>query len=242
MRIVLAQLSSIKGDVQANLIKHIACAEAANQMKADVVMFPELSIINYEPTIAPGLAALDWKVELKLLIDFTLKHPICLCVGAPTQSEAGSGCHISMLMIDQGDITTYSKQYLHSDEIPYFVNGKASIPLIRGAIAPTICYELSQDEHIMQAMSLSPSVYMASVAKTDRGRLGAYGKLSEHATKHGVITAMVNAIGPTDDFISAGGSAVWDREGNKRASLDSNRSGLLMFDTTNLRHSIQYLD
>lgn len=41
---------------------------------------------------------------------------------------------------------------------------------------------------------------------------------------------MSNGIGPSDDFISAGQTAVWDANGILVGQLDDKQEGLLIFD------------
>ena len=41
---------------------------------------------------------------------------------------------------------------------------------------------------------------------------------------------MANSIGPSDDFVGAGQSAVWNRQGTLMAQLDAMNEGLLIYD------------
>ncbi len=57
IQIALAQLATELGDVQANLEKHLQFIEQAKAQKADLIMFPELSLTGYVlqdlvPTVA----------------------------------------------------------------------------------------------------------------------------------------------------------------------------------------------
>ena len=52
MKLCAVQLASLKGDVQANLERHLACIEQAAALGAELVVFPELSLTGYEPTLA----------------------------------------------------------------------------------------------------------------------------------------------------------------------------------------------
>src|SRR5580692_3365757 len=50
LRIILAQLNLFVGDIQNNLIKLMDAAKLArDSLKADVIVFPELSITGYPP-------------------------------------------------------------------------------------------------------------------------------------------------------------------------------------------------
>lgn len=52
MKLCAVQLASLKGEVSANLQRHLACIEQAAALGAEPVVFPELSLTGYEPTVA----------------------------------------------------------------------------------------------------------------------------------------------------------------------------------------------
>lgn len=49
MKISIAQIEPIKGDIEKNLSKHLKFIEAASSGRSDLIMFPELSLTGYEP-------------------------------------------------------------------------------------------------------------------------------------------------------------------------------------------------
>jgi predicted amidohydrolase len=53
-----AQSTSIAGDIDENVRRHAAFVRKAGEHHANVVVFPELSLTGYEPTIAKE-AAID---------------------------------------------------------------------------------------------------------------------------------------------------------------------------------------
>lgn len=56
MKICLAQTKSEKGKVMKNIQNHLELVERAIELKSDLIVFPELSITNYEPELANELA------------------------------------------------------------------------------------------------------------------------------------------------------------------------------------------
>lgn len=56
MKISIAQIEAIKGDIEKNLDKHLQFIEAASSGQSDLIMFPELSLTGYEPGLAKELA------------------------------------------------------------------------------------------------------------------------------------------------------------------------------------------
>ncbi len=117
----------------------------------------------------------------------------------PTNSN--SGIKISMLIFQPNSPRqTYSKQQLHSDEFPYFVNGEKQIILTvdNKKIAPAICYESLQADHSDNAKKLGAEIYVASVAKSQNGIDKAIKHYPEIAQKYSIPILMSNCIGYCD--------------------------------------------
>jgi predicted amidohydrolase len=175
LKLSLVQMGSIAGDVPANLTKHVETTCRAVDLGAEVVVFPELSLTGYEPTLASRLAAQlnDPRFDrLQTLSDF---HSIVICTGMPLAVD--DGIAIGMLLFQPGTPRlAYSKQLLHADEYPYFVPGNAMIQIQKGGhnLAPAICFESLQPEHAESAASSGADVYLASVAKSPIGVDKAY--------------------------------------------------------------------
>lgn len=55
MILAAAQFRSKAGDVASNIDRHLQFADEANRHGADIIVFPELSLSGYEPTLAEGL-------------------------------------------------------------------------------------------------------------------------------------------------------------------------------------------
>lgn len=98
-------------------------------------------------------------------------------------------------------------------------------------IALAICYEISVPEHQAAVGKSSASVYVASVAKSAAGVARSYETLSSFAAAHKMSVLMANNIGPSDDFVGAGQSAIWGSKGELLCQLDSEQEGLLVLDT-----------
>ena len=56
MKICAAQARPIKGDVQRNIESHKKLVDLAVSKGTDAIIFPELSLTGYEPTLAKELA------------------------------------------------------------------------------------------------------------------------------------------------------------------------------------------
>jgi len=232
MRICLAQTKPFKGDIQRNIERHTEFIELACSHHADIVIFPELSITGYEPTLAKDLATHTDDSRFDVFQKIANAKPMTIGIGVPTRNACG--LNISMVLFQPGRAREiYSKEHIHRDEEPFFVRGQNSIGLIGGKsrIALAICYELSIPAHSEKAFSAGARIYLASVAKTANGVANASKTLSEIASKYSMTVLMCNCVGSCDNFVAAGGSAIWNNNGELAAQLDDAKEGTLMIDT-----------
>ncbi len=231
MKICLAQTQSLKGKVRENIQNHLRIVERALNLNADLIIFPELSITGYEPKLAKQLAT---KIEDRIFNPFQLlsdKNGVTIGIGMPT--KANDGINISMLIFQPNkNRTVYSKELLHNDELPYFTSGKNQ-PLLNlngNKIAIGICYETLQHEHFLKAKENKAEIYIASVAKPDKGTNRAYIHFPQIAKEFKTPILMSNCIGYCDDFLSNGKSSVWDENGVLKGQLNDQNQGLLVYD------------
>lgn len=232
MNICLAQIQPITGDIAQNIKRHQQFVDKAIAHHADLILFPELSLTGYEPTLAQELALAPDDARLAVFQAQAEAGGITICVGVPTRGEPLPG--ISLLIFrPQQPRSLYTKQFLHADELPFFTAGPATVGRIglQNEAALAICYEISVPEHAQAAASSGAKIYLASVAKYARGMGEAYGRLATIAQTHQMTTLLVNCVGLADGEMCAGGTAVWQPNGQRLAQLDDHSEGLLIFDT-----------
>lgn len=222
MKICIAQTKAVRGNVQENILNHLDKIERAIAHRADLIIFPELSITGYEPELAKSLATC---VENKLFDPFqnlSHQHQIYIGVGMPTLVSGGIA--ISLLIFQpQTNRTVYSKQILHEDELPYFVTGTQQVFLnIKNEkIALGICYETLQREHFLKAMEVNATIYCASLSKPKNGLEKALDYFPKIAKEFNTPVLISNAIGFCDNFVSTGKSSIWNKSGKLIGQLDS---------------------
>lgn len=237
MKICIAQTASLKGKVQENIQNHFQVIDRAIEAHSDLIIFPELSISNYEPDLAKELAT---DIESSIFDPFqelSDNNGITIGIGMPTNSK--EGINISTLIFQpKEERVVYSKQMLHADELPYFVCGNEQKLLnIKGKkIALGICYETLQREHFLQTNQKGANVYIASVAKPKGGIEKAYKYFPKMAKEFNTPILMSNCVGHCDNFMSLGQSAVWNQHGELIEQLDNQNQGILVYDTES-KHS-----
>ncbi|MBA4849363.1 carbon-nitrogen hydrolase family protein [Emticicia sp. BO119] len=231
MKICLAQAKAVKGNIEVNITNHLQFIHLALEKNAKAIFFPELSLTGYEPKLAGALATKLEDKRLSVFQQMADAHNISIGVGIPIRNLAG--IEITMLIFQANKPQlVYAKQQLHTDELPYFVESNQQILLWPDTLklAPAICYESLQISHAKNAHTLGAKIYLASVAKPEKGINKAYLHYPIIAAQYQMPVLMVNCVGYCDNFQSVGGSSVWDKSGNIIASLDSVREGVLVFD------------
>lgn len=234
MKIAIAQIKPLKGQVDKNIASHLKMIDIAIKKNVDAIFFPELSITSYEPEWATKLKMEAGDARLKIIEEKSNKHNITIGVGVPTISY--QDVKISMVIFQPHALpTVYSKQTLHDDEKPFFIEGDKHIIInVNGTkIAPAICYESLQKEHLLQSIKRDADLYLASVAKSQTGIDKASSYFSQKSKDHSIPILMVNAIGYCDNFMSAGQSSIWNRNGELIGQLGSTQEGLLIYNSAN---------
>lgn len=237
MKICAAQTRPIIGNVQGNIHNHKALINLAVSRGAELVIFPELSLTGYEPRLANELATNPNDGRFEVFQELSDSKKLTIGVGMPTRHDAGV-CISMILFQPHKGRRVYSKSYLHSDEIPFFVAGQSSpdLKINELNLALAVCYEISVAEHLEAALKYRPEIYFASVAKFVRGIDKALVRLSEIAKQHSMMVLMSNSIGSADGSQCAGKTSVWNRKGELLGQLDGTAEGLLIFDTKTQKH------
>lgn len=232
MKICIAQTRPVRGDIKSNIVNHKKLIDLAVSNEADVIIFPELSLTGYEPTLAKDLATNENDHRFDDFQRISDGKNIIIGVGIPTNNE--NGLCISMILFQPTKPRqVYSKKYLHADEVPFFVSGPniTGIKIKETNVALAICYELSVPQHSEDAFKSGAEIYIASVAKTATGVEKAYKTLSDIAGKCSMMTLLSNSVGICEDGLCAGQSAVWNKKGLLVAQLDDSNEGVLIIDT-----------
>jgi predicted amidohydrolase len=232
MNIAVAQIRPFKGDIKKNIETHKKFIALAVSSGARIVVFPELSLTGYEPELSKKLATDQDDSRFDDFQKISDTNKITIGAGVPTKGN--SGIYISMIIFQPHQPRqTYSKQYLHEDEHPYFICREQQVFLSvnKLKIAPAICYESLLPQHSEYAFKNEANIYIASVAKSANGVQKALKHFPEIARKYSMTVLMANSVGPCDNFESAGNTSVWNNKGVRAGQLNDTDEGLLIIDT-----------
>ena len=221
LRIALAQLNLWVGDIQGNARRIIdAAGQARDEMAADVIVFPELSLTGYPPEdllLRPGLhrrvlVALE---EIKRQV-----RGISVVFGYPQQ--ASGGLFNAAAVVADGQLQgVYHKQHLPNysvfDEKRYFVPGQQPLVVpIRGVpVGLTICEDIWEPGAVALAREAGARLILnlnASPYHLHKGR-ERLAAVADRVGECALPVVYVNLVGGQDELVFDGGSFVMDAEG-----------------------------
>ena len=240
LRIAMAQLNMSVGDIDGNVAQIITAAtKARDELQADVIVFPELTITGYPPEdllLRPGftMAALHGLEKIKQAV-----NGIDVVIGYPIQ-ETGGLYNSAALIRDGKIIGSYHKQHLPNysvfDEKRYFVAGnEVCVVDVKGvSVALTICEDIWLPSPMQQAADAGAKLMLNLNAspfhiKKQQERESI---LYERSTETGLPIVYVNLVGGQDELVFDGGSMVVNAEGEICQRVASFETGLFCADFT----------
>ena len=237
MRLALAQLNAVVGDLAGNRALIIDAIREARGAGADLVVFPELAVTGYPPEdllLRPGFvkaarASLD---EIA-----TATEGITALVGCPLfDRDLANACAV----LTNGELRgVYRKHYLPNygvfDEHRYFAAGRELVLLRCGdvLIGPTICEDIWQPGPPATDLSLAGAQLIVNLSASpfhvgkaeDREEM-----LVTRARDNASYLAFCNLVGGQDELVFDGHSVVLDDEGEVIARAPGFEEALLIVD------------
>jgi len=237
MRLALAQINSVVGDIDGNAASVVDWLGKARDTGADLVLFPELVVTGYPPEdllLRPGFVR-----AARRAVDAIAKatRGITVLVGAPhLDTDLFNACFI----LAHGEVRgIYKKRYLPNygvfDEDRYFAAGRDLYLLRLGdvLVGPTVCEDVWQPGPPATDLALAGAQLVANISASpfhvgkDREREE---MLKVRATDNSCFFALCNAAGGQDELIFDGHSVVIDDEGEVLARAAGFEEELLVVD------------
>jgi NAD+ synthase (glutamine-hydrolysing) len=239
MKILLAQLNPIVGDIQGNQSKIVETLAQAGKAGADLVIFSELFLTGYPPK---DLLERPWFIEkvqgaIEELRQVSAGYSgTAVLFGAPlpTGKGLGKGLHNSALLLYQGRILIRQHKSLLPtydvfDEMRYFDPAvEIDTVAFKGeTLGISICEDAWNDPELWPKGRLypcDPIAILAGKGATILINISAspfylgkeeirYRLVRNHAYKHGLPFVFVNQVGGNDELIFDGRSLCLDRSG-----------------------------
>ncbi|HKF79121.1 MAG TPA: NAD+ synthase [Candidatus Dormibacteraeota bacterium] len=237
LRVALAQLNSIVGDLAGNTARMIEWTDRARAEGADIVVFPELAITGYPPE--------DLLLKPSFILD-NLRHRdqvVAASRGIAVVGgfvDAGVDIQNAAFFAHDGALKgVYHKVYLPNygvfDEERYFQRGRTSpifelagvrigVSICEDAWYPTGPITLQAASGAQLLININGSPYHRGKRAT-RETMIATRAMDAHA-----FLAWVNVVGGQDELVFDGNSVVFDPEGRLLAHAASFQEELLVAD------------
>ena len=231
MKVAVIQIDSFAGDIPKNIDKHLTFAQQAAHKKADLIVFPELSITGYEPKLAADLATFPNDPIFASLQQFVDTKEVILAIGMPLKTGGKPQIGLGIFSPFSTPIA-YAKMLLDPDELPYFSAGAQArfIQQEQHKIALAICYESQQESHLYDAINQGATAYLASVALPKRSVEKSHRHYATMAKKYNLPILMSDNIGQHDIYDCGGCSGVWNKDGKLIETLDGESEGGIIYD------------
>jgi NAD+ synthase (glutamine-hydrolysing) len=237
VRLALAQIDTVVGDLDGNRDRILSRLEEARAGGADLVLFPELAVTGYPPEdllLRPGFlkAAAGTLDEIA-----SATTGIAALVGTPhLDRDLFNACAVCV----DGEVKAiYRKQFLPNygvfDEDRYFQPGRGLVLLRCGdtLVGPTVCEDIWQPgppatdlalagAHVVANISASP-FHVGKGAEREE-------MLATRARDNSCWIVLVNAVGAQDELIFDGQSLVLDENGEVVVRGPAFEEALLLVD------------
>ena len=213
--IAVAQSNSFKGNIVENVRRHIDIVSMAEKYGADLVVFPELSLTGYEPTLAAATAIRADDEKLGALQQTSDGLNVAIIAGCPILSGESRPYLGAFIIRPKKPIQVYRKRFLHGDEVLHFIASDdiVVIPCAGKSIGVAICADINNCQHAADLADQNVDIYAAGVAITPKGIAEAEANMSRRAREHRFLAAMANYASDTGGYSIAGRSALWDESG-----------------------------
>lgn len=211
----LAQIPILKGNIQENLAMHIEFIAKSAKYKADLVVFPELSLIGYELELVEKLALQRNTIEIDELSRSSVANNIVVIAGAPLVNDGGKPKIGAVICFPTGEVEFYAKQYLHGNESVFCSAGNKNYTLtVNGfKVGLAICADFANPLHSADMSHFNVDIYIASALISNSGFAADAALLSKIATTYNFPVLLSNHITPTGGWSACGESGVWDATG-----------------------------
>jgi NAD+ synthase (glutamine-hydrolysing) len=230
----MAQVNCMVGDIPGNLEKVISVVEQSAELNADVVVFPELTLIGYPPEDLLLRPSLETRINGALsALKARLPASVATVIGYPKVVD-GQVFNMAGVIHNGEIIAEYAKQCLPNyqvfDEKRYFIEGDSAcvFELSGIKVAITVCEDIWLPEPTEQA-KLAGAQLMLNLNASPFHRGKNYERdelLNQRAMQGNMPIVYVNLVGGQDELVFDGGSMIVDAKGEKQYQAPFFEEGL----------------
>lgn len=229
MKIAVAQINTIVGDLQDNYDKITQYIDKAKESKCDIIVFPELSLSGYPPEdllLKKYFIAKQFEYVVRLICEV---KDIVVILGYAETNGNKKPYNTSIAFYNHKIIARHYKTHLPNysvfDEKRYFTPGSSStfrfskniFEFKDKKIAINICEDIWIDDGIAKKQALENPDIMINISCSPY-----YGKkiheretlLKNKAIEYNTNIVYCNLVGGQDELVFDGGSMIINKKGN----------------------------
>jgi NAD+ synthase (glutamine-hydrolysing) len=237
VRLALAQINSVVGDLDGNRTLILERLGDARTAGAELIVFPELSVTGYPPEDLLLRQGFIRAAEASVERIARAARGVTVLVGAPHfDRDLYNACYVCAA----GEVkAVYRKRFLPNygvfDEERYFASGRDLILLEHGGtlVGPTVCEDMWQPGPPATDLALAGAELLVNISASpfyvgrDREREEMF---VTRARDNSCFVAFCNSVGGQDELIFDGHSVVLDDEGTVIARAPGFEEALLLAD------------
>jgi len=265
MKITLAQINTVVGDIDGNLERILSHLAPARDAGSDLVVFPEMCISGYPPRdlVERSRFVEDARAALDRVASASRDYPgLGLIVGLPLPSAHDGGKPVAnaAVLVADGDILhTQEKSLLPTydvfDEARYFDPARTIDPVaFKGeTLGISICEDAWNDPELYQnrPYEVDPIAVLAKKGASILINVSAspftvdkeafrYELIRSHSTRHKLPFVFVNQIGGNDELVFDGRSMFVGSQGQAHAVLPMFEEATVTIDTASTADAVSY--
>ena len=217
MKLFLAQINNIVGDIDGNLKRAIDILDQAEELNSDLVVFSELFLSGYPPEdlVLKKSFVEECRNALDTLINYSKTKKVGLIVGLPIYEK--NNLFNAAAIVDEGKLIGFSKKInlpnysvfdekrvFHQNDIPKvfeFRGIKLGVPICEDIWQDNLCLELkNQGCELIVSPNGSPfDKYKINQRKTI---------IEDRVSEIGLPFVYINQVGGQDELVFDGSSLI----------------------------------
>ncbi|MEW1694901.1 carbon-nitrogen hydrolase family protein [Streptomyces sp. NPDC091278] len=233
MIIAATQFAPVAGDLDANVRTVADLIRAAGAEGARVVVFAELCLTGYEPSLirdSPALVLTEDDPRLEPVRDACRAVSAAAVVNGPVRTDTGRPAVTSLVIGPDGSLLArYDKRHLYGIEREVFAPGAADgrFTLDGLRFATATCYDNRFPELAERAAADGCAAYLASsVLAADNDSFETVYPV--RARDFGLYVVLGNVLGANEDGTGCGRAGAWGPDGARLADAGGTEPGFVL--------------
>src|SRR5690554_1601581 len=238
LRVVMAQLDFLVGDIPGNTERIINAAKRAHSTeRADIVVFPELCVTGYPPEDLLVRPSMNLCVTDSLERLQSALLGAAIVIGVPLQNKGL--LYNAAVVIEGGNITgryfkRFPPNYQVFDEKRYFSEGEGAVVVeICGVpVGLTVCEDIWADGPVEDSAAAGAKLIInLNASPYDIDKQARRKALLERKSRDNQVSIIyTNLVGAQDELVFDGGSMVYDHSGSLAVEVPQFNEGLFPVD------------